>query len=195
METKVVILKALVVFGALGVAPGFAETVAEPSSTTATYGNWVVSCAVPAGAAAKVCETTTHLSVKGQDGAVHPLLQVAIGMPPGGTSLRVVMQVPGDVALRAPVRLSLDKAAPDPAANPAAKTAAPQDELVSASYFTCQPGGCLADADLAGVALARLLAAKSANVTFTAVAGAKQIVVPVSLEGFADAIAALGLGK
>ena len=191
MGAKGLILKAIAIVGVLGVRAAFADTAAQPSSTTATYGNWVVSCAVPAGSAAKVCETTTNLSVKGQDGAVHPLLQVAIGMPPGGTALRVVMQVPGDVALRAPVRLSLDKGPPDPAA----KTAAPQDELVSASYFTCQPGGCLADADLAADALARLIVAKSANVTFTAIAGAKQIVVPVSLDGFKDAIGALGLGK
>ena len=178
-----------VVLGVLAATAAVGDTAAVPSSTTATYGNWVVSCGV--GDAGKVCEAATHLSVKGQDGAVRPLLQVAVGMPPGGAALRIVLQVPGDVALRAPVRLSLDQGGTDPAV----KTAAKQDELVAATYFACQPGGCLADADLGAGALARLALAKSANVTFTALVGAKQIVVPVSLDGFNAAIAALGLAK
>ena len=183
-------MKALILTAMIAAGASQADTV-QPSSTTATYGNWVVSCNVAGGDAGQVCETTTHLSVKGQDGGMHPLLQVAIGMPPGSAAVRIVVQVPGDVALRAPVRLSLDQTPPVAGSS----ASVPQDDLVTASYFTCQPVGCLADADLAAGALARLLAAKSANVTFTAISGAKQIVVPVSLDGFSDAVAALGLAK
>ncbi len=128
---------------------------------------------------------TTQLSMKGSDGQPHPLLQLAIGAPAGGKGLRIVVQVPGDVALRSGIEISLDKGA--------AGAVVPQEVLLSASYLACTAGGCLADAELGRDVLARLLAAKVANVSFVALTGAKKVMVPVALTGFADAAAALGL--
>lgn len=173
------------------VAPGWAAAQAvEPSSTTATYGAWTVTCATPAAAegAVKICQMTTKLSVKGSDGQVRPLLEVAIGQPVGGEGARIVLQVPMDVALREAVAVSVD--APGSEAAPSPK---PQTALAQASYFACVPAGCIADAALTAQTLAALQAASVTNVTFTALTGAQKITVPVPMEGFGDAWSALGL--
>lgn len=179
------------IFLALPLAgPAFAQT-AEPTSTTATYGNWTVSCLsakqASDGAAVKVCEMKTQLSVKGNDGATRPILQVALGQPPGSDSARIVLQVPIEVALREPVVVSLDQGPAD------GTTPAPQDLLVSATYLACSPTGCLADTAVAPEVIGRLKAVATANVTFTTLNAGKKISVPVPLAGFGDAVAALGL--
>lgn len=175
----------------LGVLAGpLAAQTAEPSATTATYGNWTVTCgaAAVAGAAApqKLCQMTTKLNLKGNDGQVRPLLEIAIGLPPGGDATRIVVQVPIDVALREAIVVSVDAVAQG--ADPK-----PQTDVVTASYFACTPTGCIADAELKADAAAVLKGAKTTNVTFTALTGAKKITVPVEMTGFADAWAALGL--
>ena len=151
--------------------PLWAQT-AEPSATTATYGNWTVTCgsAAVAGAATaqKICQMTTKLNLKGNDGQVRPLLEIALGMPPGGDAPRFVFQVPIDVALREAVVVSVDAQAD--AADPK-----PQTDLLTASYFACTPAGCIADAALKSDVIAALKSAKTTNVTFTALAGAKKI--------------------
>lgn len=156
---------------------------AEPSATTATYGNWTVTCQQVA--EARVCQMLTRLNVKGEDGQVRPLLEMAIGRPPAGGDLRLVLQVPMDVALREPVTLATNAegaTTADPAAPP----------LLTASYFACLPNGCLADAVLDQAGLKAMTAAATATVTFTVLNGNRKVAVPVALSGFADAWAALG---
>ena len=174
---------------AMMAGPTWAQT-AEPSATTATYGNWTVTCGTAAveGATApqKVCQMTTKLNLKGADGQLRPLLEIAVGLPPGGTEPRIVLQVPIDVALREALVVSVD-------AQTAGADPMPQTDLVTATYFACVPTGCIADAVLKADAIAGLKATKTTNVTFTALAGAKKITVPVEMTGFADAWAALGL--
>lgn len=169
--------------------PLWAQT-AEPSATTATYGNWTVTCgsATVVGTAApqKVCQMTTKLNLKGNDGQVRPLLEIALGMPPGGDAPRIVVQVPIDVALREGLVVSVD-------ADTSAADPKPQTDLLTASYFACTAAGCIADAVLKSDVIGTLKSAKTTNVTFTALAGAKKITVPVEMTGFGDAWAALGL--
>ena len=176
-------------FLALLTAPATAQT-AEPSATTATYGNWTVTCGMAPVAAdaapVKTCQMTTKLNLKGNDGQLRPLLEIAIGQPTGADAMRIVLQVPIDVALREPVVVSMD--AQTGVADPK-----PQTDLVTASYFACTAAGCLADAVLKPDASALLQAAKTTNVTFAALAGGKKITVPVEMTGFGDAWAALGL--
>ena len=186
--TKILIAVALIT------GPAFAQTAAAPTATTATYGDWTVNCTMATAATGdatpvKVCETTTRLNLKGKDGQLHPLLQIAIGQPPNAPAARVVLQLPIDVALRDPVALSLDKT---PAAD-GQTSLPPQDDLLSASYLACAATGCLADAEVSGSLLARLQAAKTLNVTFSSRSGPRRITVPVSLNGFGDALADLGL--
>lgn len=169
-----------------------AAQTAEPSSTAATYGAWTVTCASMAAEAAavadKVCQMTISLSLKGNDGQVNPLIEVAIGQPPGDAGPRIVVQVPMDVALREGLTISVD--APDA---DSAQTPRPQTDLAAATYFACVPQGCVADAALTAETIAALKQAMATNVTFTALAGAKKVTVPVPMTGFADAWAALGL--
>ncbi len=173
--------------------PALAQN-AEPSSTSATYGNWTVTCAMQeasadgATPAQKICHLTTKLNLKGNDGQVRPLIEVAIGQPLGGDGPRIVVQVPIDVALRSAVMISVDAAG-----EADAEGAKPQTELVSASYFACVPTGCIADGPLDAKTIATLQKTATTNVTFTALAAPKKITVPVAMAGFADAWAALGL--
>lgn len=167
------------------------ETTA-PTATTATYGNWTVGCSMVAQAdgtaPVQACEMTTRLNLKGKDGQVRPLLAISIGTPPGAKALHLAVQVPTDVALREGVAISLDKPAAA-GADPAAQK--PQEALVQLSYLTCAAQGCVADTEGTGDLMTKLAAIKTLNVTFTAIAGAKKIVVPVSLDGFGDGLAAL----
>lgn len=177
---------------ALAGGAAFADTSVAPTATTATFGAWTVACNVAAqadGSAAKqLCQMTTRLNLKGQDGQMHPLLAFTIGIPPGGKVARMALQVPTDVALRDGVAISLDK----PAAAGADPTAAKdQDVLLALTYITCTPQGCVADADGTTDLWGKLGTVKSVNVGFTALAGMKKILVPVSLDGFGDAMAAL----
>ena len=169
-----------------------AADTAVPTATTATFGAWTVGCSMAAqadGSAPKqVCQMTTRLNLKGQDGQMHPLLAFTIGTPPGAKVARLALQVPTDVALRAGVSISLDKPGAAGADPNAAKV---QDDLLDLSYVTCTPQGCVADADGSADLWGKLRAVKSVNVGFTAVAGMKNILVPVSLDGFGDAMAAL----
>lgn len=184
------------IMAALALCPclALAET-AEPTSTTATYGNWTVSCAMTVLPASnsqtpvKSCEMTTRLNLKGDDGQSRPLLQVAIGQPPGSETARVVLQVPMEVALREPVVISLDQA---PASGDA-QTPVPQEPLLSATYLACSPAGCVAETAFAADLVGRLKAVKTVNVSFTILNGGKRITVPVPLTGFGDAAVALGL--
>ena len=60
-------------------------------------------------------------------------------------------------------------------------------------FVSCTPAGCIADTALKSDVIAVLKSAKTTNVTFTALAGAKKITVPVEMTGFGDAWAALAL--
>lgn len=166
--------------------PLVAQTV-EPSSTTATYGNWTVTCTAVAETSPPVraCQMTTKLNLKVDDGTLRPLLEIAIGLPPGAKSMRIILQVPIDVALRQPIVISVDEGAggTDPK---------PQTDLLTASYFACTPAGCLADADLIPDAATVFKKAKTVNASFVALNGGKKITVPVEMTGFADAWSALG---
>ena len=189
------ILRTVALMAGLGLGLGLAHAeTAAPSATTATYGNWTIGCSMVAQAdgtgAAQVCQMTTRLNLKGKDGQISPLLAITIGTPPGAKLPRLVLQVPTDVALRAGVTLSLDQAGAAAGTDPAA--AKPQDALADLTYLTCTAQGCVADTDGSADLFAKLKAVKTLNVTFTALAGARKIMVPVSLDGFGDGMAALG---
>ena len=187
------VFAALAVWSGLALS-GVAQT-AEPTRTTATYGNWTVSCALsvpPSGDSltpVKACEMTTRLNMKGNDGNARPLLQVSIGQPPGAETARIMLQVPVEVALREPVAVSLDQVT----ASGDAKQPVPQEPLLSATYLACSPRGCLAETAISGILVGRLKVAETMNVTFTSLNGGKRVLVPVSLAGFAQAAVALGL--
>ena len=183
----------LAVLACLSGSSAFGEA-AQPSSTSATYGNWTVNCSVvvpqqaEVNSAPQACEMVTKLNLKGDDGQLHPLLQIAIGQPLDDGNARIVLHVPGDVALREPIVISLDTT---PATDSDTQQPRPQTVLLNAFYLACPPSGCIADAVLSPDIMASLQTTKTTNVTFTALTGAKKITVPVDMTGFVDAVAAL----
>jgi invasion protein IalB len=169
----------------------------EPSSTTANYGDWVLRCreALPVDGKAdevknSVCEMVTIIRIQtpaSQDanGKAIPaqsqvLAQVAVGRLPDSKDIKAVFQVPSGIWLRNPLLLSL---AQD-------ENSFETAEKLEASYFRCVGGFCLADIDLDATVLASLQAAKVAQVSFTD--GARRTInVPISMNGFVGALAAL----
>lgn len=160
-------------------------TTVAPTSTTETFGHWTLACAD--GSSSKVahvqsCEIFERLSVKGKNGHPHPLLEMALGTPPAASSMHLALRVPLGVALRAGVQLSLDKPGTAPK---------PQQQLLTLNYLTCTQTGCAAETTKITKALARLKGQPKVYVTFTTLAGARKIAVPVPLDGFDNALAAL----
>lgn len=173
-------MKRLLALAVLSLGLPLQARAAEPSKTTATYGNWTVTCAQAE--AGKACQMAIKLDLTDDAGQRRPLLEMVIGPGEGGNGARLVLRLPLEVALRAPVTL---------AAGPKGDEAG--EELLQGQYLACLPSGCLADAILTGGAVAALSAAAEAKVGFTALGDSRRILVPVDLTGFGDAWAALGL--
>lgn len=193
---------AVMLFGsAIASASTGAQAANAPSSTTATYEDWVVRCrSVPLDTVAsgsqevqpivqgsepgqQLCEMVQIIRVSMQTEASGPqsqvLAEIAIGKLPGSTSTKMVVQVPMGVWIREPLTLKL-------AQDNASLAEAAQDNLLTASFFRCQGPVCLADLDVSELQENALKAAKVAQLSFYN--GPDQILnVPVSLNGFASA--------
>lgn len=150
-----------------------------PTSTTATYGSWVVRCSTVTTETAdtatpeKLCEMaqTMRLRETGQT-----ILEIALGRLNDNEPISLVFQVPPTVWLRDDIQLSLGteiKATPD----------------FLASYFRCSAQSCLADGQIVP-ALREALLADSAMIVEFVEASRNKVRVPVSLEGFSAAFAA-----
>jgi invasion protein IalB len=93
MVTKSVFIMSAVLFAAPALAqqppqaqPPKPQASAEPTSTTASYVDWVLRCQKVGGAAVtRVCEVAQSLTVKGQNG---PVAQIAIGRTSAKERLR-----------------------------------------------------------------------------------------------------------
>ena len=86
-------------------APG---AVSQPDNTTASYGDWVLRC--QQSVAARLCEIVQTLEQQGQRG---PIALVAIGRPVKGEPIKLVIQVPPNLALgdKASVRVTVASSA------------------------------------------------------------------------------------
>ncbi len=125
--------------------PATTATPDAPDRTTASFGDWNLRCETlrPQGQpATRVCEIQQAL----QDQRGQPILQVVLGRPARGEPLRLIVQVPLEVRVDAPLRLIHDPAAP------AAEALSPTYRMCSA-----QRGGCFAELDLRDDAAIRRL--------------------------------------
>lgn len=151
------------------------QAVAEsPQATTATYGNWTLSCELRG--EVQACQIVTRLNVKGQDGQLRPLLALALLSGEGGRALR--LELPPGVDLRAAARLD-------------GSGVEGQDPLAVFTYLTCGPGICLAEALASDDLVAQMVKAEAMDISFTLFEGGKVARVPVSLIGFGDAVSGL----
>lgn len=135
-----------------------------PQATTATYGDWVVRCAIPPNQTARVCEAGTGVQVQGQQGL---LAQIVIGRLNKDQPTRLVIQLPAGVFLPPGATLYLDE----------------KDKSGMATVFATCTQACFADAELKPDQLAALKAAKGPGRLEFVDGARKRIAVPISFNG------------
>jgi len=127
---------------------------AEPSSTTASFGDWVLRCQKVE--AVRACEIGQTINVQGQQ---QPIAQIAIGRPAPKERLRITVVLPNNVTL---------------------------------ANSRCLPMGCFADAEVPEDQLRRFrTATEQGRATFSD-GGGREIALPFSFTGLAQALDALG---
>lgn len=149
---------------------------ADPSATTASFGDWLLRC-VKAGDGANAkrsCEVVQSIVAEGQQA---PLAQLAIGRVQPGNPLRLTLVLPHNVSLTAAPRLSSSEGDKQPT------------EL---GWQRCLPMGCFADAAARDEVLAKWRAAGEGRgqIVFADGAG-RPVTLPFSLRGLAQALDAL----
>lgn len=156
-------------------APAPTPVTSEPASTSATYGDWVLRCQrVGEGSAArKVCEVAQTIRMPEQR---DPVAEVALGRLPVEKALHVTTLLPPNVSFPSSVMVAAaDKAGAS----------------IDLQWRRCLTGGCFAD----GAAPDDLIKAwrsqtSAGKMTFKDAAG-REIALPVSFRGLAQALDAL----
>jgi invasion protein IalB len=148
---------------------------ASPERTTASFGDWTLRCerpSLPAGAT-RVCEVAQSIQLQGQQG---PLAQIAIGRLQRTDPLRLTLVLANNVTLTSVPKLGSEE------------KGGPTTDTV---WQRCLPGGCFADVALKDDVLKRLRSkSEPARLEFRDAAG-RDIILPVSLRGLAQALDAL----
>ena len=148
------------------------------STTSASYGNWLLRCESRKVEAktVKACEVSTNVTVKGENGASGTAAIVAFGRYPDKEGWQVALQLPIIVWLPTGAKLGIGDEAP----------------LVEASFVACRPTLCSAGATADDAVMARLRSATTdLSVNYRAqTQQAVKVTLPVN--GLADALAALG---
>jgi invasion protein IalB len=144
-----------------------------PQSTTATYADWVVQCQSHAGPPPeKVCDMAQVTQAQGSNTAFS---RVAIAQPVKGQVVRLVVQLPVNASFAGNVRIQTGDTDPG----------------IAAPFARCIPGGCFADFDLKDDVLKKFRGSSgNGKLTFPDSTG-REIAVPVSFNGFAQAFDAL----
>ena len=156
-------------------APKPAPVTADPVSTSATYGDWVLRCQhVGQGdKAQRLCEVAQTIQVQGQQS---PIAQVALGRVAASDPLKVTVALPVNITLPGSVTLALSDKDPTP---------------MSLTWRRCLPGVCIADIALTGDELKALRAAGDpGRLTFKDAAG-RDVALPISFRGLVQALDAL----
>lgn len=144
----------------------------EPERTTASYGDWVVRCETHAGPPVqKTCDMEQVAMMQGQ---ANPISLVAIPLPIKGQPTRLVVQLPVNVSLSTPVRVSVDN----------------KDHLTVA-FRRCVPQGCFADTEIKEEEIKRLRAETQPGKLLYKDATERAMTIPVSFKGFGQAFDAL----
>ncbi len=147
----------------------------EPQSTTAAFGDWVMRCARQGEGAAvvRICEVSQTIQVQGQQ---RPLAQVAFGRVQRTDPMKLTAVLPSNVSFPSVVRVTVEDKDPQPF------------DLV---WRRCIPGACIADAEPNAGTLQRFRArTEPASLTFKD-AGGRDVAIPLSMRGLAQALDAL----
>ena len=104
-----------------------------------------------------------------------PFSRVAVGRPEKGQPVKLVVQVPVNVSFATPVHIQTGDTDPG----------------VIAPFANCTPNGCFAEFDLREDLLKKLREASGTGKLSFADAGAHDVTVPISFNGFSQAFDAL----
>lgn len=153
-------------------APAKVEPTAAPpasaSTETKTYGDWVVRCfAIKAPVQCDLFQATVEKSSQRR------IVSLSIAYAPGANAYVAKIIVPLGATIPDGLTLVTDKRSSKPLA-----------------YSRCEQDGCYLEGPLDRALVDRLLAAKAASIVMTTYGGPK-VVLPVSLNGISDAIAAM----
>ena len=148
---------------------------ADPQSTTANYGDWVVRCQHVGDAATgrRVCEVAQIIQMQGGQG---PVAQIAVGRLAAADPLRLTIVLPPNVSFPSSPRLAVDD-----------KDALPAD----LSWRRCLPGGCFADIEIKDDLLQRWRSQSAQGIIKFKDSAGRDITLPFSFRGFAQALDAL----
>lgn len=156
-------------------APVVQPVSTEPSSTTASFADWILRCqrVSEAAKASRVCEVAQILQSQGQQA---PIAQVAIGRAGAGEPLRVTAVMPVSVTFPSVVQIVIGE-----------KDAKP----LELGWRRCLPSGCFADAPLGDDVVRQWRKASEAGrIVFRDAAG-RDLVLPLSIRGLDQAVEAL----
>lgn len=148
------------------------------STTSATYGNWLLRCESRKveTRTVKACEVSTNVTVKGENGASGTAAIVAFGRHPDKEGWQVALQLPIIVWLPTGAKLGIGDEAP----------------LVDATFVACRPTLCSAGATVGDTVIARMRSATT-DLTVNYRAQTQQAVkVTLPINGLSEALTALG---
>jgi invasion protein IalB len=144
-----------------------------PQRTTATYDDWVMQCETQVGSPPqRVCQITQQTLVQGKNA---PFSLVIIPRPTRGQPVKLVVEVPVNVSFASNVHIRSDDS----------------DSGISSPFARCLAAGCFAEFDLKDDVLKKYRAASSVGKLSFADASGREVDVPLSLKGFAQAYDAL----
>jgi invasion protein IalB len=158
-------------------APQTAPVGAEPQSTTATFGDWVLRCVqgTAPNQSQRLCEVAQTLEVKGE-GVV---AEIALGRLGPKEPVRLTIVLPTNVSLSSGVRIGLSE----------------KDETpTELSWRRCLPGGCIAEADIRDDVLRSWRGQSGAGQIQYLLASARPLNLSFSFRGLAVALDNLAKG-
>lgn len=145
----------------------------NPQRTTASYGDWVVRCeVVPGPPPQKNCDMEQLAQVQGQ---TNPISRVAIPLPQKGEPPKFFIQLPINVSFMVPIKV----------------TTSDKDTGVTTPFRRCVPAGCFGEIELKDDLQKKFRASTEAGkITFKDAAD-RDVAIPLSFKGFAQAFEAL----
>jgi invasion protein IalB len=138
-----------------------------PQKTTATYDAWTVACETPSDSRQKVCELI-QLQASEQN---TPVSQITIRSTPGEKMLKLLIQFAPNLWLADGAKLTRGN-----------------DAGISVGFRWCLPVRCLADADITADGLKGFRDATTPAQLIFKDAQQRDVVIAVSLKGFAPAL-------
>ncbi len=162
--------------GAQAAKPGSAPAPvsADPASTSATFGDWVLRCQRigDGDKARKICEVAQVIQLPNQP---RPVAEVALGRPPGEAALRLTAMLPASVTFPSSVSFALTDRPPHGA---------------DLQWRRCLPVACFADAVATDDSVKAWRGAEAGRLGFKD-AGGHDVELPISFRGLAQALDAL----